>query len=759
MKVLMKVRDGLFGVLVLATIVFLLVACQGTPPPPTAAPAPTPVPCATCAACPAPAPCPEAKPAVEVPFEAAWTGSPHNDKTAEAFVHWDAATPAEVPASCAKCHSTPGYLDFLGADGSAAGKVDKAAAIGTTVQCAACHNDVTANKTSVTFPSGIEIQDLGDESRCMECHQGRESKLSVDKLITDTFKITDMDAVVKPFVDSKGVTQTFGFRNVHYFAAAATQYGTLVKGGYEYEGMLYDGKFRHVEGYDTCISCHNSHTLEVKVEECTACHKDVKAVTDLLDIRMNGSLMDYDGDGNAKEGVSAEAAGLQEKLLVAITTYAKEVPKQDIGYDAVTYPYFFADANANGKLDTGEKSYSTWTARLLRAAYNYQVASKDPGKFAHNAKYIIQLLHDSIADLNTKLAAPLDLSKAARNDAGHFDGTAMAFRDWDDAGMVPAGCAKCHSATGLPQFLTNGGTVAVTGSGSIVTSGVVGAEPSNGLACTTCHDDLTDFSVRAVTSVPFPSGKSVTFSTEKDEKGNLKPVDANLCIECHQGRQSTVAVNNRLKGLEDDVVPEKKLSFLNVHYFAAGATLFGNDAQVAYQYADKEYAGRNTHAPGLDTCTGCHQTHELELSLDKCVTCHAGVKSPQDIRATAADFDGDQDTKEGVAGEIATLEEKLFVGLQTYAQDVAKTAIAYSSTAYPYFYADANGNGAADQDEKAYTDWTPRLLRAAYNYQYVQKDPGAFAHNPKYAAQILYDALEDLGTGGVKIDMTGMTRP
>ena len=46
-------------------------------------------------------------------------------------------------------------------------------------------------------------------------------------------------------------------------------------------------------------------------------------------------------------------------------------------------------------------------------------------------------------------------------------------------------------------------------------------------------------------------------------------------------------------------MPEKKLSFANVHYFAAGASLFGNDAQVAYQYADKEYAGRNMHAPGF----------------------------------------------------------------------------------------------------------------------------------------------------------------
>ncbi len=63
--------------------------------------------------------------------------------------------------------------------------------------------------------------------------------------------------------------------------------------------------------------------------------------------------MDYDGDGNAKEGIGEELVGLQAKLLTAIQAYGKEVAKADIGYDAATYPYFFADKNANGKLEHG----------------------------------------------------------------------------------------------------------------------------------------------------------------------------------------------------------------------------------------------------------------------------------------------------------------------------------------------------------------------------------------------------------------------
>jgi hypothetical protein len=752
----MKLNPRIVWLLIAVALLLALIAAvqaSAAPAAQNATPTPAPVPTVTVNTA-----------APTIPFLKEWQGSAHADAKAEAFRHWDGDVPQEVPTSCAKCHSSVGYQDFLGADGSAAGKVDKPAPVNTVIDCVACHNSGTIHKTSVVFPSGIELTNLGVEARCMECHQGRESKFSVDKQITDTFKLTpaDEDTVVKPLVtkDAAGntVTTTFGFRNVHYFAAAATQYGTEVKGGYEYDGHVYDGKFQHPAPYDTCVGCHNQHSLQLDVTQCATCHAGVKTIDDLSKIRMNGSLVDYNGNGNITEGIEMEMAGLQEKLLLAIKAYAKEVAKADIGYDPNTYPYFFADANGNGKLDQGEGGYSNWTPRLLKAAYNYQVATKDPGTFAHNAKYIIQLQHDSIADLNTKLSTPIDITKAVRNDVGHFDGTAEAFRHWDAEGMVPADCAKCHSAVGLPEFIANGGTVAVDGTGTVRTTGVVEADPANGLACTTCHNDLSKYTVYPVTSVPFPSGKSVTFS-QKDAEGNLTPVAANLCLECHQGRQSTETMNIATAGKDDDKVPTPKLRFQNVHYFAAGASLFGNDAQGAYQYAGKEYVGRNMHVPGFDTCTGCHDTHKLTLNFDQCLNCHAGAKSPEDIRITKADYDGDKNTTEGMAEEIETMQEKVYTAMQAYAKDVVKAPIVYDGAAYPYFFADANGNGKVDEGEGSYTEWTPRLLRAAYNYQYAQKDPGLFAHNPKYAAQILYDTLEDLGKGGVKVDLTGMVRP
>ena len=115
--------------LLLVALTLVLAACS--PPVVEATPCPTAEPCPTCPTCPEAVACPEAAPCPEpvvkdVPFEELWASSGHNDAAAEAFVHWDGDDPAEVPNSCAKCHSSTGILDFLGVDGSEVGKVDAA---------------------------------------------------------------------------------------------------------------------------------------------------------------------------------------------------------------------------------------------------------------------------------------------------------------------------------------------------------------------------------------------------------------------------------------------------------------------------------------------------------------------------------------------------------------------------------------------------------------------------------------------------------
>lgn len=722
----------------LIVVAAVLAACGG---------AATEAPVATEAPTEAPTVAPTAVPTVD-PAEAIkpiFEASGHADAAAEAFVHWDAADPAEIPVTCAKCHSEAGFVDFI-ADGT----VDAAVpAPGQAFTCTLCHNDKAEALTSVTFPSGAVIENLGPEAICMTCHQGRESKVSVDAKLAKFGEALDPDAVPAPIKDDKGNDVALSFSNVHYFAAAGTLYGSQVKTGYEYEGKSYDMKHAHVDGFDTCLGCHDNHSLEVKVEACAECHQGVTSVEDLKKVREPSSSSDYDGDGNVEEGVAEEIVGLQETLLASIKAYATEVAGAEISYDAATYPYFMG---ADGK------AYPNWTPRLLKAAYNYQVSIKDAGAFAHGGKYVIELLVDSIEDVNAseKLTTKFDATTLAREDAGHFNGAAAAFRHWDlnDDGtpsyVVEAACAKCHSSSGLPMLLA-GETIPEEG-----------VPAGNGLMCVTCHDGA-NFPARHVSNeVTLPSGKVVSYG---------EGADSNLCLECHQGRASKKSVDDRIAlfpgaadALDTVVEPIKdangkdlKFGFINSHYLGIANVWFGGDASGAYEYDGKTYIGTNPHVEvnGKPGCVGCHDVHAGTPDEEACKTCH-GQTAVDDIRgmSSTSDYNGNGDVTEGIRAEYRTLRDVLYAEIQKYAKATVGTAIVYDTNAYPYWYADANGNGEVDEGETAYTTWTPRLLKAAYNFNFMRKNPGAAVHNGKYVIQVIFDSIEDLGG-----DVTKFVRP
>ena len=656
----------------------------------------------------------------------AWVESPHANVEAEAFVHWD--EDGEVSERCAACHTSSGYVDFLGGDGTEAGVVDAPHPIGQVVNCDACHNPTAARLTNVSFPSGLEVNDIGDSTRCMVCHQGRASGLDVDAAILDLGLEGDLDTV----------SADLRFINQHYYAAAATLYGSEVNGGYQYDGMTYQMKFNHVEGVDTCDDCHNPHTLEVRVNTCTQCHGDLESAEDLLAIRAQGSLIDYDGDGDISEGIYYELETLKGLLWDSIYAYSVEVVGSPIGQGG-GYPYFFNDTNGDGMIDETEgvrdNAYSQFTPRLLQAVYNYQVISKDPGGFAHNAKYHIELMVDSIMSLNSALDTPIDgIAQVHRDDPGHFDSSAEAFRHWDEDGEVSGSCATCHTAEGLPFYLEHGVSIA--------------REPADELSCETCHNVDDGFAIYTLNEVEMPSGATVSFGEEDPN---------NICLHCHQGRESSVSVQTLIdnSGAGDDEVSEA-LRFRNPHYFAAGATLFGAEANGAYEFDGMEYQEFAIHAREANTCTECHDTHALEIRVNECMECHENLEDNPDLRTIRLDdfddpidYDGDGDVTEGVAAEIETLHDALFVEIQAYAAETVGTPLLYVPSRYPYFYVDTNGNGEADPDEidraNGFGEWTPTLVRAIYNYLWVDKDPGSFAHNPDYILQILYDTLMDIG--------------
>ena len=87
---------------------------------------------------------------------------------------------------------------------------------------------------------------------------------------------------------------------------------------------------------------------------------------------------------------------------------------------------------------------------------------------------------------------------------------------------------------------------------------------------------------------------------------------------------------------------------------------------------------------------------------------------------------------------------------------------AYNGAAYPYWFVDTNRNGVVDPGETTPMKFDTNSLRAAFNYQYSRKEPGAWAHNNPYIAQILYDSIEAVSVYNlipVGVDTTGLRRP
>ena len=323
--------------------------------------------------------------------------------------------------------------------------------------------------------------------------------------------------------------------------------------------------------------------------------------------------------------------------------------------------------------------------------------------------------------------------------SAHADGSTEAFIHWDeeDPAVIPTDCAKCHSLTGYLDFAGADGTRA----------GVVDrtVAPGTTVTCFACHNPAT----ADLISVLFPSG------------ARIRGLGAEArCVQCHQGRASTADVKTAIEGANagDDDTPSAELAFVNSHSIS-GATPFGGEVQGAYEYDGRDYQGRYLRAGEFFACFRCHEKHSLELEFELCQDCHTSAGTdPRDIRVDTTDYDGDGDMDEGIAAEVDAYYDSLYGAIQVYAREVAGTPIVFDGGSYPYYFIDGNNDGQSGPDEtifpNRYNAWTPRLLRAAYNLNYIAHDHGAYAHNSDYAIQVLFDSLDDIGG-----DVSGLERP
>jgi len=304
----------------------------------------------------------------------------------------------------------------------------------------------------------------------------------------------------------------------------------------------------------------------------------------------------------------------------------------------------------------------------------------------------------------------------------HADAQSESFTHWDEDGEINENCATCHSGAGFRDFYGLDETAV----------GIQGPTPTGGVIdCDTCHSP----GLANVTEVALPSGVMHAVS----------PAET-TCMTCHSGRSSGVRIEAAIAEKPVDTV-DPELGFINPHYRLAGAIWLGAIAQAGYEFADKTYSSQFFHARPIETCASCHDPHTLQINEDVCSTCHANGE-PDAIRLARLSYDGSGDLTQGIRSDLAANAALLLSLIEEYSVEVAGTGIVYEEH-YPYFFVDANLDSRADEvDGRAakYDSWTPRMLRAAFNWKLITADPGAFVHNPHYALEILYDSIEDMWT-------------
>jgi hypothetical protein len=216
-------------------------------------------------------------------------------------------------------------------------------------------------------------------------------------------------------------------------------------------------------------------------------------------------------------------------------------------------------------------------------------------------------------------------------------------------------------------------------------------------------------------------------------------------MACHTGRQSGGSIDTSTADFSN-------VSFINSHYLAAGGTVF---TATGYEYTGRDYSNPSSYlhdkigsanAPGTGTngpCVGCHMsTPEKHLfrpvskddsgtitaiTSTACATCHAGGYS-----LTPADLEEEN----ALLGDAkAALDAQLQMrGFYFYAANpyffTAPYVVGGTNTAVKNWL--TNGDSSTGKPN----------MGAAFNYNLLVHDPGAYTHNRYYTKRLIYDAID-----------------
>lgn len=318
-------------------------------------------------------------------------------------------------------------------------------------------------------------------------------------------------------------------------------------------------------------------------------------------------------------------------------------------------------------------------------------------------------------------------------------------------------CGNCHSLDGLQQRVGNKYIIGADASaptnvaqghisykaanGSVAEISYAGASVIGRIHCSTCHDfnpttdpHVTGKYVAGQAPLRVPGGQSDTAFIEKSPDASaptgtaLAYKAANSCVFCHKSRKDVTAYIN----------PNAASNNLSSIHWGPheGPQTDIFSGKGAYHLPDKTY-GTSEHVTIANACVGCHMApvatngnvpdHTMKPTVKSC-TGTAGCHS----QYTGTSFD--------ILGGQSTVKAALF---ELQAELNTRGLITRAETGpFGGLEADELADGQFHLDHVRPTNGVDgEIAGIVYNYFLIARGKDMGAHNPRYAKQLLHDAI------------------
>ncbi len=651
-------------------------------------------------------------------------------------------------------------------------------------QCVACH-DHEGKRHEESFGNlasniGASAHNNSDDlhassAKCQRCHTA-EGSVAFSQYTGDANVMAEMDAAnddVQPY-DIEA--------NMHPVTCAACHEPHT-------DALRADTFIVNDNALATGNWDPNGNTVADQFDFCTSCHTL---------FNQDGTLV---GSGSVASGTAPFYHNTAWYRMIPSTHYDNPTTGVSLSTHVALDPektiegYVLRQNSANPCFDCHGHELRTNTRRSRDTAAAGEETPQDYGYTLHtewassaHAGGLLNAKYAAADGQASRTEAQVDAVMAA----GATDspiGNAWAHYNWDADGRQS--CQKCHTSTGVMNFLDSSETLKDTN----LTNDVVYAAANNDfshlegwaadtvngsnqnelLYCWGCHSNAQtgvmrteepitlDYMVDGVaTDVTAPDGSSAA------------------CLSCHSGRGN---MDSLLGATAADPAGAAVTGGTRTHYLTAGATIYQGITKIGYEYFDVN-ATDALGAPAPDFlnyddvvyfghdnlgCAECHMTTETiagkashtfgvvekdatetitAISSQKCVECHDGEHA---LFVAASQVGEVLPIWNGTAAVNTTVTQTMADAAaaemehESHGYHDALSAMAAALTAagttpsldYPYFVPTdpavlTLGAAVTDQGHGG----------AMHNYSYLHHEPGAYAHNRFYAKRMIFDSID-----------------